>query len=100
MSTSTPSRGLQLCSLIQPTGELELALHSVEVPAPKATEVVVRVEAAPINPSDIGLLFGAADLETLTTVGSGVQAKATARVPERPMRAMAARSASTDGTSA
>jgi NADPH2:quinone reductase len=91
MSTSTPSRGLQLRSLIQPDGGLELALHHVEVPAPKPTEVVVRVEAAPINPSDIGLLFGAADLETLGTAGTGVQARATARVPERLMRAMAGR---------
>ena len=90
MSNHNPRRGLQLRSLIKPDGELELALHSVEVPSPGPTEVVVRVEAAPINPSDIGLLFGAADIDnTLATAGSGAQAKATARVPERLMRAMA-----------
>ena len=71
MTTSTPQRGLQLRSLIHANGELELALHTVEVAPPEPTEVVVRVEAAPINPSDIGLLFGAADIETLATSGSG-----------------------------
>ena len=91
MSTSMPQRGLQLRSLIHANGELELALHTVEVAPPEPTEVVVRVEAAPINPSDIGLLFGAADLETLATSGSGASAKATARVPERALRAMAGR---------
>src|SRR5512143_966512 len=92
MSTPIPPRNLQLRSLITPAGELELALHSVEVAPPKPNEVVVRIEAAPINPSDIGLLFGAADVEgTLATSGSGAQAKATARVPERLMRAMAGR---------
>jgi NADPH2:quinone reductase len=92
MSTPIPPRNLQLRSLITPAGELELALHSVELAPPKPTEVVVRIEAAPINPSDIGLLFGAADVDgTLATSGSGAQAKATARVPERLMRAMAGR---------
>ena len=91
MTTSTPQRGLQLRSLIHANGELELALHAVEVAPPEPTEVVVRVEAAPINPSDNGLLFGAADLETLATSGSGASAKATARVPERALRAMAGR---------
>jgi NADPH2:quinone reductase len=91
-TTATPQRGLQMRSLVKPDGELELALHSVEVAPPQPTEVVVRVEAAPINPSDIGLLFGAADVDhTLATAGSGAQAKATARVPERLMRAMAGR---------
>jgi NADPH2:quinone reductase len=91
MNTTTPQRGLQLRSLIKPSGELELALRSVEVPPPQPNEVVVRVQAAPINPSDIGLLFGAADIETLTVTGSGAQAKATAHVPERALRAMAGR---------
>jgi NADPH2:quinone reductase len=92
MNTTVPQRGLQLRSLIKPDGELELALHSVEVALPKPTEVVVRIGAAPINPSDIGLLFGAADVDgTLAISGSGAQAKATARVPERALRAMAGR---------
>jgi NADPH2:quinone reductase len=92
MTIPTPQRGLQMRSLITAAGELELALHTVDVVPPKANEVVVRLEAAPINPSDIGLLFGAADVEgTLVVSGSGAQAKASARVPDRLMRAMAGR---------
>jgi NADPH2:quinone reductase len=89
--SATPTRGLQLRSLIKPDGELEIALHTVDVPPPADNEVVVRVEASPINPSDIGLLFGAADIETLQVSGSGAQAKVSARVPERALRAMAGR---------
>ena len=83
--------GLQLRSLVKPDGELELSLVSVQTAAPAADEVVVRVEAAPINPSDMGLLFGAADMETLQCRGSGTRSVTTARVPERAMRAMAGR---------
>ena len=54
----------------------------VPTPEPAADEVVVRIEATPINPSDIGLLFGAADLAT-AAVGSGERTVVTARVPER-----------------
>ena len=81
MSTSMPQRGLQLRSLIHANGELELALHTVEAAPPEPTEVLVRVEAAPINPSDLGLLFGPADIETLATSGSGASARATAACP-------------------
>jgi NADPH2:quinone reductase len=91
MSHDDTRSGLQLRSLIRSDGELELSLASVETPAPAADEVVVRVEAAPINPSDMGLLFGAADLETLQVTGSGARTVATARVPERAMKAMAGR---------
>jgi len=87
----SPRRGLQLRSLIKPDGELELSLVSVEVPAPAPDEVVVRIEAAPINPSDMGLLFGAADMDTLKSTGSSAQTVTTARVPERLMKAMAGR---------
>ena len=51
--------GLQLRSLIKKSGELELSLASVPTPEPAADEVLVRVEATPINPSDLGLLLGA-----------------------------------------
>jgi len=57
--------GLQLRSLIKSSGELEISLLSVPTPEPGPDEVVVRVEATPINPSDLGLLTGAADLSTV-----------------------------------
>ncbi len=54
-----PETALELRSLVTPDGTLELSLHDVAVPAPGADEVVVRVEAAPVNPSDLGLLIRA-----------------------------------------
>src|SRR5690349_12215462 len=91
MTTPVPDDGLQLRSLVKESGEIELSLARVPTPAPQADEVVVRVEATPINPSDIGLLFGAADLATVATRGSGEQCVVTARIPPAAMAAMAGR---------
>ena len=60
--TDIASTGLQLRSLVEADGTLRLSLETIDVPAPGDGEVVVRVEAAPINPSDLGLLFGGADM--------------------------------------
>ena len=83
--------GLQLRSLIKKSGELEISLLQVPTPEPSADEVVVRVEASPINPSDLGLLVGAADMTTAKAAGSKDAPIITARVPEAAMRAMAGR---------
>ena len=83
--------GLELRSLIKKSGELELSLAKVKIPEPAADEVVVRVEGAPINPSDLGLLIGAADLTTAKSSGSGDKTVVTATVPQPLMRAMAGR---------
>jgi len=91
MSPQTVPAGLQLRSLVKPDGELELSLISVETPAPAPDEVVVRIEATPINPSDIGLLFGAADLGTAKVAGTPASPVVTARIPERLMKSMVAR---------
>jgi NADPH:quinone reductase-like Zn-dependent oxidoreductase len=91
MADSVPKDGLQLRSLVREGGELELSLVRVPTPAPAADEVTVRVEATPINPSDIGLLFGAADLATVAVRGSGEGTVATARIPEPAMKSMAGR---------
>ena len=56
------STGLQLRSTVKKEGVLELTLVNTPTPDPKPDEVVVRVDASPINPSDLGLLFGAADM--------------------------------------
>ncbi|RXT45963.1 zinc-binding dehydrogenase [Bradyrhizobium betae] len=83
--------GLQLRSLIKKSGELEISLLDVPTPEPGPDEVVVRVEAAPINPSDLGLLIGAADMSTAKASGGKDAPVITAKVPEGAMRAMAAR---------
>jgi NADPH:quinone reductase-like Zn-dependent oxidoreductase len=83
--------GLQLRSLIKTGGELEVSLLNVATPEPGPDEVVVRVDATPINPSDLGLLFGAADMTTAKASGSREHPVINAKVPEAAMRAMAGR---------
>jgi NADPH:quinone reductase-like Zn-dependent oxidoreductase len=83
--------GLQLRSLIKKSGELEILLLDVPTPEPADDEVVVRIEAAPINPSDLGLLVGAADMSTAKASGTKEAPVITAKVPDGAMRAMGAR---------
>jgi NADPH:quinone reductase-like Zn-dependent oxidoreductase len=90
MSADTKT-GLQLRSLIKKSGELEISLASVAIPEPAENEVVVRVEASPINPSDLGLLIGAADMATAKASGTNQAPVITAKVPEAAMKAMAGR---------
>jgi NADPH:quinone reductase-like Zn-dependent oxidoreductase len=86
-----PTSGLQLRSIIKASGELELSLADTPVAAPAADEVLVRIEGSPINPSDLGLLLGAADMSTAKASGSGAASTVTATVPQPLMRAMAGR---------
>jgi NADPH:quinone reductase-like Zn-dependent oxidoreductase len=88
---SAETTGLQLRSLLKKSGELEISLVSVPTPEPSADEVVVRIEASPINPSDLGLLIGAADMATAKASGSKEAPVITAAVPEAAMKGMAAR---------
>src|SRR5215216_2649782 len=88
MSATT---GLQLRSLITKRGELELSLVEMPIPEPAADQVVVKVEATPINPSDLGLLIGPADMSTAKASGSGADIKVTAKVPEHALPFIAAR---------
>src|ERR1700751_2434981 len=83
--------GLQLRSLVKTSGELEISLLNVPTPEPGPDEVVVRIEATPINPSDLGLLTGAADLSTVKASGTKDAPVITAKVPNGAMRAMAGR---------
>ena len=83
--------GLQLRSLIRASGELEISLVDVLTPEARPDEVVVRIEATPINPSDLGLLTGAADLSTIMASGTNDRPIISAKVPEAAMPAMAGR---------
>jgi NADPH:quinone reductase len=88
MANGNPGSGLQLRSLIKASGELELSLAKVDIPDLATDEILVRIEGAPINPSDLGLLLGAADLSTAKASEGPVL---TATVPQPFMRAMAGR---------
>ena len=91
MDAEINKTGLELRSLIKRSGELELSLASVPTPEPGPDEILVRVEASPINPSDLGLLVGAADMTTAKASGSKESPVITAKVPDAAMKAMAAR---------
>jgi len=86
-----PTHALQLQSLVTASGELRLVLVDVPVPTPGPTEVLVRIEATPINPSDMGLLFGAADLQTRVSSGTASHPIVTMQIPERAMKGMQGR---------
>jgi NADPH2:quinone reductase len=83
--------GLQLRSLVTPEGVLELSLAEVPTPEPGPDEVLVRIEACPLNPSDIGLLFGAADISTAQYARTGSGPVVTMQIPPAAMNSMAAR---------
>ena len=73
----------QIRSLVTEDNKLELSIASVEMPEPRPHEVLVRIEAAPINPSDIGLLLPAADLETAVGSGTSDNPIFTASIPPK-----------------
>jgi len=85
----------ELRSLITPEGELRLTLDDVDIPAPGPDEVVIRVDAAPLNPSDVGELLGPADVTTLNTSGPAGRPVTTAKIPPQ----FAARTATRMGKS-
>jgi len=91
MTVQSTRTGLQLRSLVRANGQLELSLVSVPVPDPLPDEVLVRIEASPLNPSDQGLLFGAADMKTATYSGTADRPVVTATIPAERMGVVAAR---------
>jgi NADPH2:quinone reductase len=84
-------RGLQLQSTVRNTGVMELSLVWVDIPQPADDEVVVRIEGAPINPSDLFMLFGPADLSSARVSGTGEKTVMTADIPQQRMQALANR---------
>ena len=84
-------RTTQMQSCVHENGTVECTLVEVELPDPGPDEVVVEIEAAPINPSDLGLMFGAADLSTARATEREGQPAVLLNVPDAAMRAMAPR---------
>jgi len=81
MTTHSTRTGLQLRSLARANGQLELSLVSVPLADPLPDEVLVRIDASPLNPSDLGLLFAGADMSTATYSGTTAQPVVTATIP-------------------
>ena len=91
MPTDIPATAMQLRSLVTANQQVELFLDDVAVPEPGPTEVLVRIEAAPINPSDLGLLLAGADVSAARVSGPPQRPVVTAPLPDAAMRAMAGR---------
>jgi NADPH2:quinone reductase len=91
VSAALPKEALQLRSTIRRNGELELTLVSAPVPEPGEDQVLIRVEATPINPSDQANLFGPADLSTVVQAGTRERPIITARVPAAALASVAGR---------
>jgi NADPH:quinone reductase len=75
MAAQIPAEAWQLRSLVRADQTLELSLDTVPVPEPDPNEVLIRIEATPVNPSDLGLLLAGADVSTAAPAGT----------PDRPV---------------
>ena len=91
MTQDLPDTAVELRSLVTSQGTLELSLQDVPVPTPAANEVLVRVEAAPINPSDLGLLVASADMGTAKVAGTPERPTVSASIGTGALGALSAR---------
>ena len=83
--------GLEIRSEITSQGELKLWLADATFSALAANEVLIRIEAAPINPSDLGLLLGPVDISTLRAGGTAERPTVTGSLPESRLAGIAGR---------
>lgn len=87
----TPTHNIELRSLVDESGELRLELVETDIPPLASDDVLVQVEASPLNPSDQGLLFGAADLSSGRAAGSPARPRYVANIPPARMPSMQGR---------
>lgn len=88
---SLPATHLQMISTVTPEGELRMELVEKPLPVPAANEVLVRVEASPINPSDQGVMFGWSTMSAASSSGAGASTVLTAPISPKGMAVMKAR---------
>jgi NADPH:quinone reductase len=91
MDTQNHLSFLQLRSLAKKSGEIELSLANTSIPKPESDEVIVRIEAAPINPSDLGLLLASGDWTQAKVSGSATHPVVSAPLSAGAVQALAAR---------
>ena len=84
-------KSLQMQSCVHEEGTIECALFEVDIASPKDNEVMVKIEASPINPSDLGLMFGAADVGSIRASERNGHPSIVLDVPAPARRAMATR---------
>ena len=83
--------GKQLFTTLESDGTLTVEIAQSEFPDPTGNQVLVKMEAAPINPSDMGLLFGPADMTTARCEGPPDAPVVVADVPEKLLKSVSAR---------
>jgi len=83
--------GLQIRSTVKKEGVVEVSIVDAPTPEPKPEEVIVRIDAAPINPSDQGLLFAGADVSTARASGTVDHPVVTASISPSVMKALGGR---------
>jgi NADPH2:quinone reductase len=86
-----PTTMRQIRSLVTDDGRLQLSIAIVDMPVPAPHEVLVRVEAAPINPSDLGLLLAMADVAQATSAGTADDTVVTAPISPAVVKGLAGR---------
>ncbi|MBV9562364.1 MAG: zinc-binding dehydrogenase [Bradyrhizobium sp.] len=91
MPVSSDRRSLELRSKVSARGDLELWLEEFDVPEPAANELVVQIDAAPINPSDMIIMFGPADLSTVRVEKTASGPTVMASIPRMRLPAVAGR---------
>jgi len=91
MSSDLPATALELRSTLTDDGVVTMAIHETDVVAPTDDQVVVRVEAAPINPSDLGMMFAGGDAGAGLAAGDGSHAAVAIPVTEAAVAAQRAR---------
>ena len=86
-----PTAALELRSTVTDAGEIKLSLESHAIPEPNENEVVVRVEATPVNPSDLANLLAFADTSTGQSSGAGADKVYSAQIPKPAIPLLSAR---------
>ena len=76
----------QIRSEVTKEGKLLISIENTEIPVPKEDEVLIKIEATPINPSDLGLLIGPADVSSMTVSGEGEDSEVNMDIPENFLR--------------
>ena len=87
----TPTHTRQLHSTVHEDSTVTLTLVEADLPAPGPDDVVVRMEAAPINPSDLGVMFARADMNTVVRDTSVAAHAVRATLSSEAMQAAAGR---------
>ena len=89
--TDLPATNLTMLSEVKAGGVMEMYLAALPMPQPKDHEVLVKVLATPINPSDLGLMVGAADVASARSIDRDGQPGVAMDVSDAGMRFMASR---------